>query len=196
MCIIAAAGAILNAVTGHVCTALFSFPVFLDTVFIIAITFAFGLLGGAICGALTSLLILAISSAVNSFDPFFLSDLIHFLTHISFAVVTWLFMKIFARELNFKKGAWEPLPIWNKSSSLSIAIDKFFVLIILSFLLCLISGISSELRIVSFGIRGIMPSQILYNILLNTLDKTICVYAGLFLSYALRSFFKVSSQRP
>jgi len=198
MSIVAIAGALLNAVIGHVCTALFKFPIFLDTIFIIAITFTFGLLWGSICAALTAVFIYIInliSKSIIAAVPFFL-DIPGF---ASIALVTWLFMRIFARELNFKKGAWEPLPIWNKSSKTSILIDKIFILFILSFALCVIFSFLNTTFYVLFTtsfLNGIFLSKLFSCIINRSFDMLVCIYASLFISYSLRSVFNVSSQSP
>jgi len=211
MMLISLTGALLNIAIGKICVFLFGLPLFLDTIFTITVTLSCGLMWGAICGTLTNLISHTIFGV--GFGGYLFS-----ICNAATALVVWLFMRLFPRELNFNPGAWEPLPAWHKSSRLSMIMDKLIVLILLSFALCLVMSILGGLiasiilsnsafpvkttvsAAFSSSISGqnlpLILTEIFSRIPVNIIDRLISAFAGFCIAYSLRSFFRFSSQSP
>jgi predicted lipid-binding transport protein (Tim44 family) len=106
------------------------FPLFLDTVFTVTLTLTGGLFWGALTGALTNVI-------YNTFFFWGWEGYLFALCNIATALVTWLFMRFFPRELGQTPDASQPTPSPLKSRRFEMVADKVIVLILLSFGLCI-----------------------------------------------------------
>jgi hypothetical protein len=122
------------------------FPLFLDTVFTVTLTLRGGLFWGVLTGALTNVI-------YNTFFFWGWEGYLFTLCNIATAVVTWLFMRIFPRDLGWLcqgRDALPPaFPSPFKSRRFEMVADRVIVLILLSFGLCIamsvLGGIISAL---------------------------------------------------
>ena len=137
------AGALLNIVLNRL-DLLAGLPLFLDTVLTVALTFYGGLFWGALCGVLTHLIHYLIWFAGWEMS-------LYTLCSIATAVLTWLFIRFFPRELDLfsRHARYEQLlrtaGIERRSGSFAKLMDRAIVLTLLSFALCLVMSVMGGL---------------------------------------------------
>jgi len=205
-------GALLNIIANIIFAGFVGLPLFLDTIFTIAVTLYCGLVWGVLCGALSNI----INGIVwfNGWGGFLFA-----LCSIATAFITWLFMRLFPGELNPAGTEQKILPFFYKSNKMNRIMDKMIVLILLSFALCLVisvlGGFTAALLLsipdshspgamISPGFSKTMFSQnfpvilteIFSRIPINIIDRLISVFAGYGIAFGMRSLFRFSSQRP
>ena len=132
MMVLCLCGALLNI---GICrlAGFFSFPLYMDTILTITITLCYGFFWGALCGILGNTIFQTIWFWGWEGHLFTLCS-------ISTAFITYLFMKLFPRELNLT-GARHKIPDVMPISRHHIVMDHIIVLILLSFALCLVMSI-------------------------------------------------------
>jgi hypothetical protein len=138
-------------------------PLYLDTVFTVAVTLAGGFFWGAVCGALTNLI--EYSVWFWGWEAYLFA-----LCNIATAFITWLFMRLFPSELGFARNTLVPY----KSTRLSRAMDKITAVILLAFALCLAMSVMGG--VISAVIWGASPSYPYEGSLLIRLGKS--MFAG------------------
>jgi hypothetical protein len=124
------AGAALNIILPRFNGAVLFLPLFIDTIFTIAITFSRGLFWGILTGVLTHL---ASNIIFPSGWPMYLYTLCSIVT----ALITDLFIRLFPGELGFQR-----------SSTLKTVVDRAIVLMMLSFALCIVMSVQGGLTAV------------------------------------------------
>jgi len=141
------AGALLNMIVYRVFISIMGLPLYLDTIFTITVTLAYGPLWGVLTGALTN---------VHSFTVYGWEYYLFALCNVAAALITWLFIRLFPLELNLSINAATasnaPLasaghPAFTAklyqvgsrrlSVRLSAVMDRLIILTLLSFALCL-----------------------------------------------------------
>ena len=190
------AGVLLNMGFYRLVVDIAGLHLYVDTVFTIAITLSCGLWWGMLCGALTNLI-------GHSITMWGWEGYLFTLCSIATALVTWLFMRLFPRDLDLtaERRAHSAALTGKRFNSrrLSAAIEKTIALILLSFALCLAMSILGGL-IASF-IQLIHPSyeknplhlsvfpmfgnnlppvfmEILSRIPINIVDRLVSVFIG------------------
>ena len=199
-------GAFLNIASNVLFAYLMKLPLFMDTIFTIAVTLSFGLVWGVLCGVLTNL-----TSSLIWFQGW--GGLLFAFCSIAAACTTWLFMKLFPYELNMTKTAPKmPYDIYKKNN-INKLMDKIIVLILLSFALCLAMSVLGGLiaaiilsqpsshspgAVISMWFRetmfsGNFPvflSEIFTRIPVNIIDRLISVFAGYGIAFGIRAIFR------
>jgi len=190
------AGVFLNILITRLCFNA-GLPLFLDTILTITVTLICGLPWGMLCGALTNVI-------YHSIFGYGWEAYLFTLCNIATAVVTWLFMRFFTRELAVYKldDTQQKSPLFSaKSNFLSALMDRIIILILFSFALCLTMSILGGL-IATFiiiinssytevkGITGVLSAtmfdhnvplvikEIISRIPINIIDRLISVFAG------------------
>jgi hypothetical protein len=158
--VICFAGVLLNIALHKLCV-FAGVHLYLDTVFTVAVTLTGGLFWGAVCGALTNLI--EYSVWFWGWEAYLFA-----LCNIATAVVTWLFMRLFPRELGFARKT--AAAVSYKSTRLSRAMDRIIAVILLAFALCLVMSVTGGL--ISAVIWGANPSYPYEGSLLIRLGKT------------------------
>jgi hypothetical protein len=171
------AGAGLNAVFARLFQFGFGLPLFMDTLFTVAVTLSCGLLGGLLTGVVSTLIYVLV---------YYITwlECLYALCNIAVALITALFIRLFPRELSF--------PI-NRSARRG-TLDRVIVLIILSFVMCMAMSLMGGLIavIVSGGNGPEIPFkmelyrrnfpfvlvEVLSRIPLNVVDRLIAVFGG------------------
>ena len=141
-------GAFLNMIVFRIFISMMGLPLYLDTIFTIAVTFLCGPLWGVLTGALTNI----ISVTVFGWEWYLFA-----LCNIVTALITWLFIRLFSCELNLRINAaadsntpaalaghsvfTAKLLHQTSSRRLSAIMDRLIVLTLLSFALCLVMSI-------------------------------------------------------
>ena len=187
------AGVLLNIASNRFCIWA-GIPLYLDTVFTISVTMVSGLFWGCLCGALTNLITTTFS---------FWGAYLFALCSIATAVITWLFTRLFSRELYLgteTPGNTVTLKVKVRSRRLTTVMDRMIALILLSFALCLAMSIlggfiAGFIQIVNpsltdkWGISvwtismfsenlPIILREILSRIPINIVDRLVSVFAG------------------
>jgi hypothetical protein len=129
------AGAILNVLMGdYLFRGALGVPLFMDTLFTVAMTFY----GGLLCGALTGLLT---NPIVNLIVFYGWPELLYSFCNAAVALVTVLFIRFFPTELRFgtggtivKTGEFGTGPV---NSRFRTVMNTFVVLLLLSFVMCI-----------------------------------------------------------
>jgi hypothetical protein len=121
------AGAALNIGFSQLNGSVLFLPLFIDTIFTIALTFSRGLFWGILTGVLTHL---ASNTIFPSGWPMYLYTLCSIVT----ALITALFIRFFPDELGF-----------HRRSTLKTVMDRVIVLLILSFALCIVMSVQGGL---------------------------------------------------
>jgi hypothetical protein len=183
--ILCIAGAALNISLSRLNGSVLHLPLFIDTIFTIALTFSHGLPWGILTGVLTHLA----SNSIFSFEwPMYLYTLCSIVT----ALITALFIRLFPGELR--------LPI--RRATLRAVMDRVIVLLMLSFTLCIIMSVQGGLTAAlieslafsgSQGTEGpellfkltlfrrnlpLVGVEILSRIPLNIIDRLISAFCG------------------
>jgi hypothetical protein len=183
-----AAGALLNPFGAHFLRDVAGIPLFMDTIFTVALTFYGGLFWGALTGALSNLIL-------HSVYFFGWGDYLFTLCNIAVALITAFFIRLFPGELHFP-----PAPRKTKSETFTGAIDTVIVLLILSFTMCvaisLLGGLISAVIKTFFPSRGgdgpeiffklilfrknlpLAAAEILSRIPVNIIDRLVAVFGG------------------
>jgi hypothetical protein len=210
--VVCLAGVLLN-IALHKLSTFAGSPLYMDTVFTVAVTLSCGLFWGAVCGALTN--IITYSVWFWGWEAYLFA-----LCNITTALITWLFMRLFPRELGsvFKtSGIADGLTF--KSTRLSKVMDKVIALILLAFALCLAMSVSGG--VISAAIWGASPSypyessllirlgktmfaentptvvtEIVSRIPVNMIDRIITAFAGYGIAVLLKRGMKVSHSQP
>ncbi|MCL2210946.1 MAG: hypothetical protein FWB95_03375 [Treponema sp.] len=189
-------------------------PLYLDTILTIAVTLIGGLFWGCLTGALTNI-------AGHTLNFWGWEGYLFMLCSIVTAVITWKFIRIFPVELNFsgnKKSS--DILNYSKSRQLEKVMNNFFVLTLLSFVLCfamsilggLISFLINILRAQTEGSAVFNPAsqpsgfysglplilrEIISRIPINIIDRIISVFAGFTIAWVagkiIKKFKKPSS---
>jgi hypothetical protein len=160
MGVICFAGILLNITIHKLCTS-FGIQLYLDTVFTVAVTLSCGLFWGVLCGALTNLI--AYSVWFWGWEAYLFA-----LCNIATAVVTWLFMRLFPRELGFIRKT--PETTLFRSTRLSRVMDTVIALTFLAFALCIAMSVMGG--VISAAIWGACSSYPYESSLLIWLRKT------------------------
>ena len=210
MIIICLVGTMLNIGIYRLCF-LTGIPLYLDTILTISVTLTGGLFWGVLCGALTNFI-------HHTFWGWGWEGYLFILCNAATALVTWLFMRLFPRELNLYNGNFAVKSAANssslKSSRVSIVMDRVIVLIIFSFALCLAmsflggfiaatiltmtssynfrgSGITALFSATMFTNSPVYISEIVSRIPVNIVDRLISAFAGYGIALCARlSFMK------
>ena len=188
------AGALLNMIVFRVFISMMGLPLYLDTIFTIAVTLMCGPLWGGLTGALTNI----ISITVFGWEWYLFA-----LCNIATALITWLFVRLFPRELDLRINA---AVYQTGSSRLSAVMDRFIVLTLLSFALCLAMSILGGCISVFIGFFKasaestnpaavptmfhrnipILLNEILSRIPINIIDRFISAFAAFGVALGLR----------
>jgi hypothetical protein len=184
MPVLCLAGIILNLAANRFFVYYLGLPLFLDTVFTVSVTLIGGVFWGALCGTLTNL-----TGKMIWFSGRDWTSYLFFLCNIATAVITWLFIRFFPRELDLssehakyerkprtagiesRSGKLAPPTKLASPMKLAMSMDRVIVLILLSFALCLAISILGGL--ISALILLIDPSQTENRILAGLLDDTL-----------------------
>ena len=195
MLFISLTGALLNVAINKLLTAggIWILPLYLDTIFTVAITFIGGLFYGILTGALTNI----IGHSINFWGW---EGYLFTICNVVTALITWLFIRLFQQEIKIsnKKNTTAVMP--QNSQTLYKIINKIVVLVLLSFALCLamsIIGGSISVLIQKFGsshadelqLSALLGStmfpqlnsyltEILSRIPINIIDRLISVFCG------------------
>jgi hypothetical protein len=121
------AGAALNIGFSHLNSSVLFLPLFIDTIFTIALTFSRGLFWGILTGLLTHL-------ASNIIFPSGWLMYLYTLCSIVSALITALFIRLFPDELGF-----------HRRSTLKTVMDRVIALMMLSFTLCIVMSVQGGL---------------------------------------------------
>jgi hypothetical protein len=128
------AGAVLNVLTGdYLFRGALGIPLFMDTLFTVAMTFY----GGLLCGALTGLLTNPLANLITFYGW---PELLYSFCNAAVALVVVFFIRLFPAELRFgagravKTGEFGTGPV---NSRFRTAINTFVVLLLLSFVMCI-----------------------------------------------------------
>jgi hypothetical protein len=192
-------GAFLNVMTGNFFRGALGIPLFMDTLFTVALT----LYGGLLCGAVTGLLTNPIANIITFFGW---PELLYALCNAAAALVTVLFIRLFPGELGF--GAEKPGGVKTGEFNAGLGNSRFkavmntlVVLLLLSFVLCiamsvlgglitvliktfspLFQGSPSPERIFKLALlrKNLPPAaiEILSRIPLNLIDRLLSVFGG------------------
>ena len=174
MPVLCLAGVALNIVVNRFFVYYLGLPLFMDTVFTVAITFIGGPFWGALCGALSTI----VGKTIWFSDWI---SYLFFLCNIATALVTWLFIRFFPMELNLssEQAKYEKMiataGIGGRSgfaspTKLAVSMNRVIVLLLLSFALCLVVSVLGGL--ISGLILLINPSQIGERVLAGLLNDT------------------------
>ena len=203
--VVCLAGAALNIGLNRLCM-LANIPLYLDTVFTIAVTLMGGLFFGSLCGALTNLI-------HHSVWFWGWEGYLFTLCNIATACITWLFIRIFPRELRLFAETDKTAP---PVQSLNKGMDRMIVLILLSFALCIamsvlggfLTALILSLSPAHAGERGlsVLLSTTLFNsnlplvlveilsrIPINIIDRLISAFGGYAIALACAPLFKERS---
>ena len=207
MPIICLAGALLNIVINILSTVPGGkFPLYSDTILTVTLTFIGGPFWGALCGALTNLI-------GHSIRFWGWAGYLFALCNIATALLTYLFIRLFPRELALSKwwkaGRFDiPGERASKSRRLESIMGRIVVLVLLSFALCLAMSIlggliaafiqflnpappdpihiSAFLAPILFGQHvPIVVVEILSRIPVNIIDRLIAAFGGYGIALAL-----------
>ncbi|MCL2265047.1 MAG: hypothetical protein FWC22_03295 [Treponema sp.] len=187
-------GSLFNIGFTIVLTHYIGLPLFLDTIFTIAVTLTGGLAWGILCGAFTNII-----NSMIWFQGW--GGWLFAFCSIATAFVTWLFMRLFPREINLTTAVRKSHYDLYENSNISKWLDKMIVLILLSFALCITMSVlggfiaalilslpssHSPEALVSKGFSDTMFNhgfpvflqETLTRIPINIIDRLISVFAG------------------
>jgi hypothetical protein len=120
------AGSVLNIVLSRLNGSVLQLPLFIDTIFTIALTFSRGLFWGLLTGVLTHLVN---NSLFSSGWPIYLYTFCSIVT----ALITAFFIRLFPGELGFHRRSTRP------------HMDRVIALLLLSFALCIVMSVQGGL---------------------------------------------------
>jgi hypothetical protein len=198
--------AVLNVLTGNLFRDAFGVPLFMDTVFTVAMT----LYGGPVCGVFTGLLTNPIG---NMFNFSGLAIILYSLCNAAAALVAFLFIRLFPAELCFgagktvKTGEFETAKDHSRPGPL---MNTLVVLLLLSFAMCVVisilGGLTAVLIQFFWGSSNPGPElffklallcktlppvivEILARIPLNIIDRLLSVFCGYGVAALLQRLF-------
>ena len=199
------AGAALNIILNIVFTASgMGLPIYLDTMLTVTVTFIGGPVWGCLTGALTNI----IGHSINFWGW---EGYLFTICSIATALITWLFIRLFRKELSFENHQNTPHEKnLSGSHSLNKTMNRIVVLILLSFSLCfamsiLGGSISAFIQIITDSpademrlkalLGGSMSSrlplvlaEILSRIPVNIIDRLIAAFGGYGLALGINKF--------
>jgi hypothetical protein len=198
-------GALLNVVTGNFFRDALGVPLFMDTLFTVAMTFY----GGLLCGVLTGLLT---NPIVNMFNFYGWADLLYAFCNAAAALVTVLFIRLFPAELRFGAGK----AVKADKRRLGPLMNILAVLLVLSFVMCIVISILGGLTAVLIRplggssnpgpelfklalLRKNLPAivtEILSRIPLNIIDRLLSVFGGYGFAALLRRLSPAETAPP
>jgi len=144
MPLVCIAGILLNFFLSIVLTTkIFYAPLYLDTVFTVSVTLIGGLFWGILCGTITNIFI-------HTYIFWEWEGYLFTICNIATALITWLFMRLFPRELALP---YQPNML-HKSRRLEGIMSRMVVLILLSFALCIAMSILGGLITVFISYIG------------------------------------------
>ena len=136
------AASLLNLAINKLCL-LVDFPLYLDTVLTVSVTLLYGPVWGSLTGALTNIIANTLVLDVYGWASYLFA-----LCNIATALLTWLFVRFFMRELGFEasvrqnKVETQNLPGPNlESRRLDTVMNRLIVLVFLAFVLCIAMSI-------------------------------------------------------
>ncbi|MDR0403538.1 MAG: hypothetical protein LBH35_08135 [Treponema sp.] len=196
-------GAVLNVLTGNLFRNVLGVPLFMDTLFTVAMTFY----GGPVCGVLTGLLT---NPIVNMFNFYGWADILYALCNAAAALVTFFFIRLFPAELGF--GAGKRITTGEETRTNSppgVLMNTLVALLLLSFVMCVVISIQGGLIAIliqplggssnpgpalfkSALFRKTLPPavvEILARIPLNVIDRLLSVFGGCGVAALLWRFF-------
>ena len=204
------AGALLNMFVYRVFISIMGLPLYLDTIFTIAVTLICGPFWGVLTGAFTNII---------SITAFGWEYYLFALCNIATALITWLFVRLFPLELNLNlNSAFAAKPIFQAGSRrLSAVMDRVIVLTLLSFALCLAMSILGGCISVFIGFYKasvyaesvnpaavptmfhhnipVLLNEILSRIPINIIDRLISAFAAFGVALAVRGLMHINEQR-
>jgi hypothetical protein len=169
MPVLCLAGVALNIGVNRFFVYYLGMPLFMDTIFTVAVTLVGGVFWGAVCGALSTI----IGKTIWFSD--FLSYLF-FLCSIATAFITWFFVRFFPGEIDLssEQANYEKMivtaGIGGRSGKFAQYMNRVIVLILLSFALCMIISVLGGL--ISTLILFVNPSQVGERVLAGLLSDT------------------------
>jgi hypothetical protein len=197
-------GAVLNVFTGHFFRYALGIPLFMDTLFTVAVAFYGGLFWGALTGLLTNSIMTMIN--ITTIDFFGWGNILYAFCNAAAALITFFFIRLFPGELRFgagkavKTGEFE---IRAGNSRLGTLMNTLVVLLLLSFVMCIAISVLGGLIMVliktlppPFGGRSspgperlftlallrknlpLAAIEILSRIPLNIIDRLLSVFGG------------------
>jgi hypothetical protein len=132
------AGAVLNMLTGdYLFRGVLGIPLFMDTLFTVAMTFY----GGLLCGALTGLLT---NPIVNLIRFYGWPELLYSFCNAAVALVTVFFIRLFPAELRLGAGRTVKTAEFGISplnSRFRTMMNTFVALLLLSFVMCIVISV-------------------------------------------------------
>jgi len=196
-------GAFLNIVFGDV-----SDIMFLDTIFTITVTLLAGPFWGSLTGASTNIII-------HTIEFWGWEGYLFALCNVATALLTYLFMRLFPRELSLphRQDALFNFGALPKSRRFAFAMERIVVLTLLSFKLCLAMSvmggfISAMIQIFDpsrIGMPDLSPYQfheitpkhvsfilaeIIVRIPMNIIDRLVSAFGGYAIALALAFLYK------
>jgi len=202
------AGAFLNIAINIFANRAVGLPLYLDTILTVSLTLTGGLFWGLLTGLLTN--IIGPTLYFYGWEGY-----LFVICNMATALVTWLFIRFFPRELKLSETPEIPGASQNLSSRrLADIINRMIVLILLSFCLCLVisvlggiiatfiqsinpaisgkPGLSADLTATMFGHNiPVVFAEILSRIPVNIIDRLITAFAG----YGIALFLRNLSRR-
>jgi len=191
-------------------------PLYNDTVFTITVT----LLGGPVWGSVTG----ALSNIIGHTNNFWgWEGYLFALCNIAVAIITWLFMRLFPKELNLTlsgtgRGGQEAVKFLTpaKSRQLDRIMNCIFVLTFLSFALCFAisilggtisffiglirtfseAGLSDNPASIPIMVHHNFPllfKEILSRIPINIIDRIIAAFGGYGIAFVIAFLFRKTS---
>ena len=170
MPVLCLAGVVLNIAVNRFFVYYLGLPLFMDTIFTVAVTLIGGPFWGSLCGALSTI----IGKTIWFSDWI---SYLFFLCSIATALITWLFIRFFPSELNLssEQAKYEKMidtaGIGGRSGKFAQSMNRVIVLLLLSFTLCLAISILGGL--ISGLILVINPSQTGERVLAGLLGDTL-----------------------
>jgi hypothetical protein len=218
MFILCITGAFLNVGFHLLTTGENLLPLYNDTVFTITVTLFGGPVWGSITGALTNII-----GHTNNFWGW--EGYIFALCNVAVALITWLFMRLFPKELNLSlsvadQSKQEAIKFLTptKSRQLDRIMNRIFVLTFLSFALCLVisilggtisffigiirtsseAGLSDNPASIPIMVHHNIPlllKEILSRIPINIIDRLIAAFGGYGIAFVIAFLFRKSFQK-
>jgi len=141
MAVLCLAGALLNIQLNRLTfLTVLPLPLYMDTVFTVALTFWGGLFWGILCGAITNLI--AHTYWFSGWELY-----LYTICNIATALITWMFIRLFPRELDFSlryakhEQIQRAAGIASESGKLFRVLERVIALALLSFALCIAMSI-------------------------------------------------------
>jgi hypothetical protein len=211
MFLLCIAGALLNIAICRLFAGAAALPLYLDTVLTISLTLAGGLFWGILCGVLTNL----ISHTFLYFWGW--EGYLFILCNAATAVITFMFVRFFPRELNLTgKRDMPAKDMPRKSQLLDFVMDRIIVIALLSFSLSIVMSILGGLIAAFIQLLRTPPhgsvsnpasypdlgltmfrqglpvilAEILSRIPINIIDRLISAFGGYGIALAISGFLR------